>query len=99
MNVEEEVERLKEEIKRLGKTQDDGSYKVGTPVFLTPFGFVFIFAKLTPFVLSKVLMLLDSTNLYLSYSSRQSNVLFRFNTFGIEAENLNYVLIDMVSGS
>ncbi|KAJ7968312.1 costars family protein [Quillaja saponaria] len=28
MNVEEEVERLKEEIKRLGKVQDDGSYKV-----------------------------------------------------------------------
>ncbi|KAL3515474.1 hypothetical protein ACH5RR_022376 [Cinchona calisaya] len=28
MNVEEEVERLKEEIKRLGKPQDDGSYKV-----------------------------------------------------------------------
>ncbi|XP_011653450.1 costars family protein isoform X1 [Cucumis sativus] len=28
MNVEEEVERLKEEIKRLGKLQDDGSYKV-----------------------------------------------------------------------
>ncbi|KAK9287022.1 hypothetical protein L1049_015430 [Liquidambar formosana] len=28
MNVEEEVERLKEEIKRLGKIQDDGSYKV-----------------------------------------------------------------------
>lgn len=28
MNVEEEVERLKEEIKRLGKAQDDGSYKV-----------------------------------------------------------------------
>ena len=30
MNVEEEVERLKEEIKRLGKLQDDGSYKVYT---------------------------------------------------------------------
>jgi hypothetical protein len=30
MNVEEEVERLKEEIKRLGKVQDDGSYKVHT---------------------------------------------------------------------
>jgi hypothetical protein len=30
MNVEEEVERLKEEIKRLGKVQDDGSYKVLT---------------------------------------------------------------------
>ncbi|KAI3896165.1 hypothetical protein MKX03_000285 [Papaver bracteatum] len=28
MNVEEEVERLKEEIKRLGKVQLDGSYKV-----------------------------------------------------------------------
>ncbi|KAL2537111.1 Costars domain-containing protein [Forsythia ovata] len=28
MNVEEEVERLKEEIKRLGKPQDDGSYLV-----------------------------------------------------------------------
>uniref|UniRef100_A0A7N2MWK8 Costars domain-containing protein n=1 Tax=Quercus lobata TaxID=97700 RepID=A0A7N2MWK8_QUELO len=28
MNVEEEVERLKEEIKRLGKLQDDGSYKL-----------------------------------------------------------------------
>lgn len=28
MNVEEEVERLKEEIKRLGIAQDDGSYKV-----------------------------------------------------------------------
>ncbi|CAK9178128.1 unnamed protein product [Ilex paraguariensis] len=28
MNVEEEVERLKEEIKRLGKIQDDGSYRV-----------------------------------------------------------------------
>ncbi|KAI3850272.1 hypothetical protein C5167_010893 [Papaver somniferum] len=28
MNVEEEVERLKEEIKRLGKVQPDGSYKV-----------------------------------------------------------------------
>ncbi|GMN58370.1 hypothetical protein TIFTF001_027462 [Ficus carica] len=28
MNVEEEVERLKDEIKRLGKIQDDGSYKV-----------------------------------------------------------------------
>lgn len=28
MNVEEEVERLKEEIQRLGKVQDDGSYKV-----------------------------------------------------------------------
>ncbi|GFS34538.1 hypothetical protein Acr_00g0034550 [Actinidia rufa] len=28
MNVEEEVERLKEEIKRLGKAQDDGSIKV-----------------------------------------------------------------------
>ncbi|KAA8536390.1 hypothetical protein F0562_028868 [Nyssa sinensis] len=28
MNVEEEVGRLKEEIKRLGKIQDDGSYKV-----------------------------------------------------------------------
>lgn len=30
MNVEEEVERLKEEIKRLGKVQDDGSYKVNS---------------------------------------------------------------------
>ncbi|KAG9135440.1 hypothetical protein Leryth_007213 [Lithospermum erythrorhizon] len=28
MNVDEEVERLQEEIKRLGKQQDDGSYKV-----------------------------------------------------------------------
>nr|GMD08812.1 costars family protein [Ipomoea batatas] len=28
MNVDEEVERLREEIKRLGKQQDDGSYKV-----------------------------------------------------------------------
>ncbi|KAJ9174977.1 hypothetical protein P3X46_013567 [Hevea brasiliensis] len=28
MNVEEEVERLKEEIQRLGKIQPDGSYKV-----------------------------------------------------------------------
>ncbi|KAH0977123.1 hypothetical protein GBA52_026842 [Prunus armeniaca] len=28
MNVEEEVERLKEEIQRLGKVQDDGSYKM-----------------------------------------------------------------------
>ncbi|XP_031484129.1 costars family protein WS02710_H03 [Nymphaea colorata] len=28
MNVEEEVERLKEEIKRLGDPQQDGSYKV-----------------------------------------------------------------------
>ncbi|KAG6767502.1 hypothetical protein POTOM_028707 [Populus tomentosa] len=28
MNVEEEVERLKEEIQRLGKVQPDGSYKV-----------------------------------------------------------------------
>ena len=28
MNVEEEVEKLKEEIKRLGNVQDDGSYKV-----------------------------------------------------------------------
>ncbi|KAK9166675.1 hypothetical protein Scep_001866 [Stephania cephalantha] len=28
MNVEEEVERLKEEIKRLGNLQADGSYKV-----------------------------------------------------------------------
>ncbi|KDP29995.1 hypothetical protein JCGZ_18762 [Jatropha curcas] len=28
MNVEEEVERLKEEIERLGKIQPDGSYKV-----------------------------------------------------------------------
>jgi len=28
MNVEEEVGRLKEEIKRLGKLQSDGSYKV-----------------------------------------------------------------------
>ena len=30
MNVEEEVERLREEIKRLGKLQDDASYKVYT---------------------------------------------------------------------
>ncbi|KAE8708394.1 Costars family protein [Hibiscus syriacus] len=28
MNVEEEVERLKEEIQRLGQIQPDGSYKV-----------------------------------------------------------------------
>lgn len=28
MNVEEEVEKLKEEITRLGKVQTDGSYKV-----------------------------------------------------------------------
>ncbi|XVE93613.1 hypothetical protein REPUB_Repub01dG0209100 [Reevesia pubescens] len=28
MNVEEEVQRLKEEIQRLGKIQPDGSYKV-----------------------------------------------------------------------
>ncbi|XP_058080522.1 costars family protein [Magnolia sinica] len=28
MNVEEEVEKLKEEIKRLGQIQQDGSYKV-----------------------------------------------------------------------
>lgn len=28
MNVEEEVGRLREEIKRLGKLQSDGSYKV-----------------------------------------------------------------------
>ncbi|XP_010254575.1 PREDICTED: costars family protein-like [Nelumbo nucifera] len=28
MNVEEEIERLKEEIKRLGQLQSDGSYKV-----------------------------------------------------------------------
>ncbi|KAK4476930.1 hypothetical protein RD792_016099 [Penstemon davidsonii] len=28
MNVEEEVGRLREEIKRLGKPQDDGSYTV-----------------------------------------------------------------------
>ncbi|XP_054801180.1 costars family protein isoform X2 [Prosopis cineraria] len=28
MNVEEEVERLKQEIKRLGQAQPDGSYKV-----------------------------------------------------------------------
>ncbi|XP_047980172.1 costars family protein At4g33640 [Salvia hispanica] len=28
MNVDEEVERLKEEIKRLGKPQSDGSYTV-----------------------------------------------------------------------
>lgn len=28
MNVEEEVERLKGEIRRLGTAQDDGSYKV-----------------------------------------------------------------------
>ncbi|XWS54581.1 hypothetical protein CRYUN_Cryun10bG0101300 [Craigia yunnanensis] len=28
MNIEEEVERLKEEIRRLGKIQPDGSYKV-----------------------------------------------------------------------
>lgn len=30
MNVGEEVERLKVEIKRLGALQDDGSYKVTT---------------------------------------------------------------------
>ncbi|KAI4299172.1 hypothetical protein L6164_032655 [Bauhinia variegata] len=28
MNVEEEIQRLREEIKRLGKVQEDGSYKV-----------------------------------------------------------------------
>ncbi|XP_058759225.1 costars family protein At4g33640-like [Vicia villosa] len=28
MNVEEEVEKLREEIKRLGEVQTDGSYKV-----------------------------------------------------------------------
>ena len=28
MNVEEEVQRLKQEIKRLGEVQEDGSYKV-----------------------------------------------------------------------
>ncbi|KAJ4832803.1 hypothetical protein Tsubulata_044945 [Turnera subulata] len=28
MNVDEEIERLKEEIHRLGKIQSDGSYKV-----------------------------------------------------------------------
>ncbi|GAB2292044.1 hypothetical protein Dimus_036322 [Dionaea muscipula] len=28
MNVEEEVERLRQEIKRLGKIQDDGSFQV-----------------------------------------------------------------------
>lgn len=28
MNVEEEVEKLREEIKRLGKVETDGSYKV-----------------------------------------------------------------------
>ncbi|GAU30537.1 hypothetical protein TSUD_65470 [Trifolium subterraneum] len=28
MNVEEEVEKLREEIQRLGKVQPDGSYKV-----------------------------------------------------------------------
>ncbi|ERN14362.1 hypothetical protein AMTRI_Chr13g123930 [Amborella trichopoda] len=28
LNVDEEVERLKEEIKRLGQPQNDGSYKV-----------------------------------------------------------------------
>jgi len=28
MNVEEEVQRLSQEIKRLGKVQADGSYKV-----------------------------------------------------------------------
>ncbi|KAG6742584.1 hypothetical protein POTOM_053505 [Populus tomentosa] len=32
MNVEEEVERLKEEIQRLGKVQPDGSYKVNLRV-------------------------------------------------------------------
>ncbi|KAB1206683.1 Costars family protein [Morella rubra] len=39
MNVEEEVERLKEEIKRLGKVQDDGSYKMGD---LTVQAFLFV---------------------------------------------------------
>jgi len=33
MNVEEEVGRLKEEIKRLGKLQSDGSYKVISKFF------------------------------------------------------------------
>lgn len=33
MNVEEEVEKLKVEIQRLGSKQDDGSYKV---IFFSP---------------------------------------------------------------
>ena len=36
MNVEEEVEKLKVEIKRLGKIQEDGSYKVNQ-ISITPF--------------------------------------------------------------
>lgn len=35
MNVDEEVERLKEEIQRLGQIQPDGSYKVAfNPILL-----------------------------------------------------------------
>lgn len=39
MNVEEEVEKLKVEIKRLGKIQEDGSYKVNQ-ISVTPFFFL-----------------------------------------------------------
>lgn len=50
MNVEEEVERLKEEIKRLGKLQDDGSYKVLTMFYIYKQDFisshVFLFGSL-----------------------------------------------------
>lgn len=35
MNVEEEVERLKEEIRRLGTAQNDGSYKVQFSLILS----------------------------------------------------------------
>jgi hypothetical protein len=34
MNVEEEVGRLREEIKRLGNLQSDGSYKVIISIFI-----------------------------------------------------------------
>lgn len=48
MNVEEEVEKLKEEIKRLGKVQDDGSYKVH---FSTHTANWFSLSRLTNFML------------------------------------------------
>lgn len=58
MNVDEEVERLKEEIQRLGKVQDDGSYKVST-IFTSinriPF-FSLLFVDLFPFSRSTVLV-------------------------------------------
>lgn len=48
MNVEEEVEKLKVEIKRLGKIQEDGSYKVNqisiTPFFLSVSRFSVLFS-------------------------------------------------------